>query len=356
MVKRLAGWIRRHQVLAFFLLAYGMTWPGFFLVFFVFPGNDIVEALSLPVVFSPALAAMLISGIADPHPKRERSWARWIIFAASWIIASIVQILYFREVVGTDLIAPVIIISCVYALLPAWVLSSAQARNPGIRKQFSTLVRPRGPVAWYLVIFLIFPGIVLLAVGLTRLVGGKAQFYLADLGFQGAAILLVLEFMRGFLMTGGINEESGWRGFALPRLQARYPVIVAALIVGFLWAFWHLPYDTGRDVPIGWMLQNRLLWNPVFAILMSWLYNRTNGSLLAPALFHTAMNTFGNSFTMTPLGNVLFVVLAIVAIVSDRMWEKLPGDSPAVYPGDRLGDELKPIREAGERRTYAGLH
>jgi membrane protease YdiL (CAAX protease family) len=343
-------------VLAFFVLAYAMTWPGFFLAFFVFPGNQVVEALSLPVVFSPALAALLISGIANPRPKHERSRARWITFAASWIIASIVQILYFREVAGTDLTAAIIVISCIFGLLPAWVLSSAYARTPGIREQFSTLLKPRGPAVWYLVILLIFPGIVLLAFGLTRLFGGEAQFYLADLGFQGAAIFLVLEFSRGFLMTGGINEESGWRGFALPRLQARYPVIVAALIVGFLWAFWHLPYDIGRDVPIGWMLQNRLLWNPVFAILMTWLYNRTNGSILAPALFHPAMNTFGNSFTMTPLGNVLFISLAIVAIVSDRMWEKLPDDSPAVYPGDRLDYELKPIREAGERRTYAGLH
>jgi membrane protease YdiL (CAAX protease family) len=132
-------------------------------------------------------------------------------------------------------------------------------------------------------------------------------------------------------MTGGINEESGWRGFALPRLQSRYPVVVAALIVGFFWALWHLPIDISTGVPLAWMLENRLLWNLVFAILMSWLYNRTNGSVLAPAIFHAAMNAFGNQFSITTAGNVMFIALVVFVIVYDKMWKKLPSDHPAVY-------------------------
>jgi membrane protease YdiL (CAAX protease family) len=239
-MKRVAEWIKDHQVLTFFILTFAITWPGFFLVFFIFPGNQIVEALGSQVVFSPALVAMLISGVAEPFPKYERSRARWITFIASWLLSSIVQILYFWKIYEADLTAAIIIISCIFALFPAWVLSSAYARTPGIRKQFSTILKPRGPAIWYLVVFLIFPGILLLAMGITRLFGGQARFYLAELGFQGAAVFLLLEFLRGFLMTGGINEESGWRGFALPRLQARYPVIISAGIVWFFWALWHL--------------------------------------------------------------------------------------------------------------------
>jgi len=119
--------------------------------------------------------------------------------------------------------------------------------------------------------------------------------------------------------------------WVLPRLQSRYPVIVAALIVGFFWALWHLPIDIGNGVPAAWILENRLVWNPVVAILMTWLYNRTNGSILAPVLFHSAMNAFGNQFSIITAGNVLFLGLTIHAIVYDRMWEKLPFDHPAVY-------------------------
>lgn len=329
-MKRVNTWIGDHQVLTFFLLAFALTWPGFFLAFFIFPGNELVEILASQVVFSPALAAMLISWIDEPTPRVERGSARTIAFIASWVLASIVQILYAWKIYEANLAAPIIIISCVFALLPAWVLSSAYASAPGLHKQFSTLLRPRGPAVWYLVVFLMFPGIPLLAMGITRLSGGQADFYLAGLGFKSAAILLLLEFLHGFLYTGGINEESGWRGFALPRLQSRYPVLVSAVIVWFFWALWHLPYDIGRGEQTAWILENRVFWNLSVSILMAWLYNRTNGSILAPALFHPSMNTFGNQFSATNVGRVLMIGVVIFAIVYDRMWERLPKGSRAV--------------------------
>lgn len=330
-MSRLAEWIRRHQVLTFFVGAFGITWPGFFFVFFLFPGNQILEALCMPIVFSPALAAMLVSGIAEPRPKSVRSSAWWITFGVSWLLAAAVQALYFWQIYETKMSVPIYVISGVFALFPAWVLSSAYARKPGIRKQFSTILKPHGPLVWYGVIFLIFPVIPLAAMWITRLLGGQADFYLADVGFKGAVTYLVLEFSRGFLMTGGINEESGWRGFALPRLQARYPVLVSAAIVWFFWALWHIPYDIGRGDSLSWILENRILWNLMVSIIMTWLYNRTNGSILAPALFHPAMNTFGNVISITPLGRVFFIALTLYAIVSDRMWQKLSLEHAAVY-------------------------
>lgn len=333
-MSKLKNWIIQHQVASFFILAFLITWPGFFMVFFIFPGNQIVEIIfSSYITFGPALSAMLISGLAKPGPRAKRSRARWIVFGITWVIASLVQILYCWRIQHMNLNPAVIIICCIFGLFPAWVLSSAYARTPGIREHFSTLLKPRGPVLWYLVIFLIFPGMLVLAFFITRLFGGEAEFYLSHLGFNGTAEYLILEFLRGFLMTGGINEESGWRGFALPRLQAKYPVIVAAGIVWFFWAAWHIPYDIGRHIPIAEMLENRLLWNLVVAILMAWLYNRTNGSILAPALFHPAMNAFGNVFSRTPAGNILLIGLTVFAVISDRMWKKLPADHPAVYPG-----------------------
>jgi membrane protease YdiL (CAAX protease family) len=328
---KITNWIRRHQVLAFFLLAYAITWPLLLIYYYLFGGNPAVGALMEPfVVFSPALMAMLISGIAQPLPKYESSKSRWIAFILSWLFAAPVLILYAWKVYEIELMWAVIVYSLM-AFFPAWVLSSAYARTPGIRKQFSTILKPRGPAVWYLVIFLIFPGIQLLDMGITLLLGGKVQINLADLGFRGAATFLLLEFFKGFLLTGGINEESGWRGFALPRLQTRYSVIVAAGIVWFFWALWHLPYDIGRGIPIGEMLENRLFWNLVVAILMTWLYNRTNGSILAPALFHPAMNTFGDNLPSTLITQCLLVALAVFAIYYDRMWKRLPSDHLAVY-------------------------
>ena len=334
-MNKLADWIKRHQVATFFILAYAITWPGISLIWFIFPGNQIVILLTLPfTVFSPAFAAMLISGIAEPHPKYTNSRIRHIAFILFWLIASAVLMLYFWKAQKMDLGRPVILIGFIWGFFPAWILSSAYARTPGIRKQFSTLLKPRGSVLWYMIIFLIFPGIPLLSIWITRLFGGQVQFHLSDLGFKDAAIFLLLEFLYGFLMTGGINEESGWRGFALPRLQARYSVITASVIVGVLWALWHLPYDLApenRGISLIWFLEFRFFWRVVFAVILAWIYNRTNGSLLAPVLFHPAMNAFGNAFFVTVLNKVLFIALLILVIVSDRMWKKLPSDHPAVY-------------------------
>jgi membrane protease YdiL (CAAX protease family) len=324
------NWIKEHQVAAFFLLAFLITWPGFFLTFFIFPGNQILEVIASWVVFGPALGALIVSAIADPGPKLEPDRKRWITFLIVWVIASIVQVLYFNLLYQVELILPIIIVCCVLALFPAWMVSSAFARNPGIRDTFSTLIKPRGSWTWYLVIFLIFPGIPLASVLISRLIGNPVPFFRADLGLGGMAAYFCLEFSRGFLMTGGVNEESGWRGFALPRLQGRYPVLVSALIVWFFWAAWHLPYDFGRGDELSWILENRLLWNLLISILLTWLYNRTNGSLLAPALLHPAMNTFGNMISFTPAARVLIVALTIFAIFFDRMWKKLPEDHPAV--------------------------
>jgi len=330
MLITLKEWTKDHQVSAFFILAFLITWPGFFLVYYIFPGNQAVEGLSMPCVFGPALAAMIVAKIAEPEPKQEPSQWRWITFLLVWILGSIVQILYFLWVHRVDLIPPVIIICCVFALLPAWMVSNAFARSPGIRKLFSTLIKPRGSWVWYLVIFLIFPGIPLLSVFITCWTGSWVPLFQANLGLSGMTAYFILEFSRGFLMTGGINEESGWRGFALPRLQNRYPVLVSALIVWFFWAAWHLPYDFGRGDELRWILENRLVWNLVISIIITWLYNRTNGSLLAAALFHPAMNTFGNMITNTPVSRILLAALAVFAILDGRMWRKLPEGHLAV--------------------------
>ena len=332
-MKRILGWIKRHQVLAFFILTYTMSWSVMAIYFLLFEGNQEVGVFFEPlIVFNPALIAMFISGLVAPQPKLQRGTKRWIAFLIAWLFSAAVLILYGWKIYHIDDLMVLLLAFGLVAIFPAWVLSSVFSRTHGIRKLLSTLCKPRGPLVWYVVVFLIFPGIPLLGMGITGLLGGEAEFYLSGKPFWEILFILVLEFLRVFLMTGGINEESGWRGFALPRMQFRFPVFVSALIVGFFWSMWHLPFDFGTNVPIAWILENRLVWTLVFSVLMAWLYNRTNGSLLAPVLFHSGMNAFGNQFSQTTVGNLLLIIVLIIAFVSDRMWQKLPPDHPAVYP------------------------
>ena len=335
-MKGLTNWIKGHQIIAFFLFTFAITWPVFILVFFVFPENPLIKVLvGGPLgVFSPALAAMLISAISDPLPKQPGSKPRWIAFLVSWLISWFIMTFYYWRVEKMELVQAAIVWA-IFALLPAWILSSAFARTPGIRKQFSTLLRPKGSLLWYLLALMMVPVVRLLGLGITRLLGGEVQSGLLQILVKGlrpdqTVIILALFYLSGFLCSGGINEESGWRGFALPRLQARYPVIFA---IGFIWFFealWHIPLYLGMKLPINWIILTCTVTFLHDAVLLAWVYNRTNGSILAPALLHPSINTFYNLFPDNPITTILFVGVAFIAIVYDRMWKKLPSDHPAV--------------------------
>jgi hypothetical protein len=69
-------------------------------------------------------------------------------------------------------------------------------------------------------------------------------------------------------------------------------------------------------------------------ILFSWVYNRTYGTILAPAIFHAsmnAMNPLAGIMPITAAGNILLVGFALFVVFSDRMWRRLPADHPAVH-------------------------
>ena len=141
-------------------------------------------------------------------------------------------------------------------------------------------------------------------------------------------------FASVFFYSGGINEECGWRGFAQRRLQANYSPLMTNLL---LWAYlvaWHIPNDILQYREGGYLLFRIGLY-PFITILFGWLYNRTRGSILAPALFHASMNSMNTLQTSIPVTNassVLLVLFAVFAVFYDRMWKKLPADYPAVYP------------------------
>jgi membrane protease YdiL (CAAX protease family) len=87
-----------------------------------------------------------------------------------------------------------------------------------------------------------------------------------------------------------LGEEIGWRGFALPRLQQHYSALTATLILGVVWACWHLPAFFYRDtyVAMGFIGGFPILLLSIIAasIIFTWLYNSTQGSLLIVILFH----------------------------------------------------------------------
>ena len=140
---------------------------------------------------------------------------------------------------------------------------------------------------------------------------GPAAFYLLGIGihvllggtmpdFRQPFILRLVPPSLGMALAGSIfflyevlfnGEEFGWRGYALPRLQVRRSALVASLIIGAVWAFWHVPKFLTSGEPHDtsfWFFAVNMIAN---AVLYTWVFNKTRGSLLLMLLLHAGINT-----------------------------------------------------------------
>jgi len=122
-------------------------------------------------------------------------------------------------------------------------------------------------------------------------------------------------------ITFGIGEEAGWRGYALPRLQARFTALRATLLLSMPWLAWHFPSffenDSFREMGllmiVGWAVGLML-----GAIFLTWLYNSSRGSLLAVVTWHALFNTLVASEAaaevIAPVITTGIMVLALVGL------------------------------------------
>jgi hypothetical protein len=121
------------------------------------------------------------------------------------------------------------------------------------------------------------------------------------------------------LLLGGLWEEPGWSGYALPTLQGRFArrpngALIAMLGTGVLRSIWHLPLVIYGHIP--WF--DMLIFSLAFQVMISWLFNGSGGSVLIVMVFHFASNVSGAIMSPVFTGAaktsyyVLFVILAWV--------------------------------------------
>lgn len=297
-------WIRSHQVLTFFLLAYGISWTVLSLYFSIFQGDQNVGVLIKQLaVLSTALMAMYIASILESGPRQESSRPRRIAFFVSWIICASFLMVYGWVVYRVKKLAVVGIVFSILAFFPAWLPSGVFSKTSGIRKNFSTLARPRGPIGWYLLVFLFFLGIPLLGMSITRLLGGPVDFYRTDLPIREAAFLL-LGFLHVSLKTGDLIEACCLGGYTLPRLQERYRPLGVSLMIAAIW----FP----RHVPARWRIRMRgPMLSTIKPLYLEVLPDQDNqsypGGILADSLAHIEGNISGKM--LFPITNFQVVVI-----------------------------------------------
>jgi membrane protease YdiL (CAAX protease family) len=329
--------VRRHQVVSFFVLVlfitFGISVPCLFLLGFDHPVSDVIQFCFVQLMlFSPVLSGIIISRLADTQRRESDSRTRWIVFLVAWGVAFVISWqTRFRYDNGTV----EVVAAAIRASVPAFVLSLIFSNNVKLAKYLSTVLRPRGKLVWYLIALLAFPVIHVLGNSITWFIGGAPR-QAGNADVLGVIVRTAVTFLSVLFFSGGLNEEAGWRGFALPRLQSRVSPLTACLVIWFFHVIWELPGDvifTGAS----WPLVSRLIWMPSWSILFVWVYNRTGGSILAPMVFHASMNSMNSLSVLlppTPAGTVILIAVALFAVVFDRMWRRLPSYSLAVHRVD----------------------
>jgi membrane protease YdiL (CAAX protease family) len=236
MLSTLLNIIKRYPVLAGFILMFVCTWP----IDLWAAANSHGLLLSLPI---PSLLPLLVG--------------------YGFVVASLIMT----------------------GIISGWA---------GIRALLRQFLVWRVGLPWYGIVLLGAAVIDLAAIAIHVLLSGAVPDFTQPFARQVVGpsinlwVALPLFFLIGVLSNG---EEIGWRGYALPRLQARHGAFIASLIIGVIWAFWHVPKFLTAGSAQDYSFWLYLLDTIAKSILYTWIFNNTKSSLLLVTLFHAAANT-----------------------------------------------------------------
>ena len=222
-------WLRNNPIPAFFALTFVIAWSIWLPIGILSPGQVL---LTLPGAWAPTLSALILIG-----------------------------------------------------LMEGW---------EGIKRFLKKVLYWRVRFGWYLVVLFGIAAIAFLAIGLGRLFGMAVPEITLPGGLPREALpgLLPILFLINIFVGGPLAEDVGWRGYILPKMREQMNALQASLIIGVIWAIWHLPFfifpwrEAVGNIPFLWFMLLTTSWSVLFA----WVYVNTE-SILMPILFHAAINT-----------------------------------------------------------------
>jgi len=255
--------LKRHPLIAFFVIAFGITW-GIGGLFFAFSSQ-------LIAFFGPL-------DLTRP---------------------------FYRIVWHVAVYAPPISAFTVIALTKG---------ADGIRAYLRRLLHWRVGIQWYLLVLVGVPALYACSRAIFFAVHGTGPAYPFDPWY-----LVIPSALFALVKDPGPMEELGWRGFALPLLQQRFNALASSIILGVIWGLWHLPAFYISALP-----QSPLSF-PIFllevvslSILMTAAYNSTGGSIPLAFLIHWQLNNaFGLGIFPDGLliSGILLTVAAVIFII-----------------------------------------
>lgn len=193
--------------------------------------------------------------------------------------------------------------------LAALLVSAIIEGRQGVKALLGRLVLWRVGLTWYAVALLLPALLIVAAVALSALLGAPAPTA-EQLSRWPRVVFFFLLFLV-LPIAAPLGEEPGWRGFAQLRLMQGRSALMASLILGVLWASWHLP------LIVIWKISSWALIPLVIpsAIIMTWIYLHTRGSVLLALIYHASFDAVTNLVAEIYPGAELVRVTWVLAVV-----------------------------------------
>ncbi len=195
----------------------------------------------------------------------------------------------------------------------------------GLGRFFQRLMLWRAPLPWWLFILLGIPAVVYTGAAIKGTLSHPFPFSPWHQALPALALALFL----------GPIEEFGWRGLALPLLQRRLAPFWAGLILGGIWALWHVPSFLISGMPqTAWSAGPYFLGVIAISVILTPLFNASRGSLLIAVLYHFQMMNpiFPDA---QPWDNFLYIAAAVVVVILNRrtMFQRGSGETNVILVG-----------------------
>jgi CAAX protease family protein len=235
-------------------------------------------------------------------------------------------------------------------LVAALVVISVTEGRSGFRELGARMIRWRVGWRWWVVAVGTPLAVLAVATAANVSMWGAPVPVLADMGWSGIALVFASRFVDP--MDGPLGEEPGWRGYALPQLQAARSPWGAGMILTPLVVVWHLPL-----VVVGQLDAVGLAGTAGITLVYVWLFNHTGGSVLLTMVFHVVQGTISyaalgftgvDAVRMAWIASGLWCALAVVLILFDRpAWREAP--PAATADRDRVAPLASPADSAARR-------
>ena len=326
-MQRVIQFTRQWPVVSFVVLCFAITWSVWFSAPLI-AGNDwAFVKIIVAAGFGPALAAIILAQLQGTGCKlwTLKWWGHFgIVFSVMvGIYVSIlctgdgITLAQYEQAAAIGFtvksVAAVMMSSAVAGFIVACLACSADKR---LNSLFAMPKQKR-----WLLIAVFLPAAWMLLGWLTAYITDSSIQYLpTDWSNPSHHLFLIRSVVFTFVVVA-IGEESGWRAWLLPELQKRFSPLASSFYLGLIWGGWHFPlfvigqYD---ESPVATFAKMGAC--VILATMFTYLFNRTNQSLLVAVLFHTALNNTARFMPFTEQSGIYMLAVLISMICFGKMW------------------------------------